>query len=46
MRTVMRIKWGRVLLISLVTIGMAALLLTSLFEAVIQESFNLSFFQK
>lgn len=40
MRTVMRIKWGRVLLISLVTIGMAALLLTSLFEAVIQESFK------
>ena len=40
MRTVMRIKWGRVLLISLITIGMAALLLTSLFEAIMQESFK------
>lgn len=42
MRTIARIRWGRVLLISLITIGMAAMLLTSLFEAVIQESFKIT----
>ena len=42
MKTLMRIKWDRVLLTSLITIGMAAMLLTSLFEAVIQESFKIT----